>query len=147
MANCLVRVTAFLILQKHLHREIFLQWCIIIIIRGSLSSKSFQSLSDYFGDQSASRSTVYNWYKEFQFSWTTFEDIDHCGHPVIIAIEQSMAKVKCLIKADPQITENKMNAVWIFHWEAWMRSYVITWLCRSIVPFGAPPADQRTEMR
>ena len=38
--KCLVRVTAFPTMQKHFYGEIFVQWCITIIVRGSLSSSA-----------------------------------------------------------------------------------------------------------
>ena len=31
---------------------------------------------------------------------------DRCGQPVTVATEQTVAKVKCLMKEDPKITEN-----------------------------------------
>ena len=47
--------------------------------------------------------------QEFQFGRTTFEDSDHCGHLVTVATKNNVAKVKYLIKEDPQITENKIK--------------------------------------
>ena len=44
--------------------------------------------------------------KNFKFGRMTFEDNDYCGQPVTFATEQTVAKVKCLIKGDPRITEN-----------------------------------------
>ena len=41
----------------------------------------------------------------------TFEDSGHCGLSVTVAIEQNVAKVKCLMKEDPQITENEIRDV------------------------------------
>ena len=43
MAKCLVGVMSFLTLEKHLpsvHGEVLVQWCIMIIVKGSLSSKT-----------------------------------------------------------------------------------------------------------
>ena len=50
---------------------------------------------------------VHNWYKEFHFSRTTFEDSNHCGHPMTVASEHNVAKVNCVIKEDRRITENE----------------------------------------
>lgn len=49
MAKYLVRVVAFSILQKHLHRERFMQWCMMIIVRESISSKTSQVCQTAFG--------------------------------------------------------------------------------------------------
>ena len=39
----------------------------------------------------------------------TFEDSDRCGRPGTVATEQNVAKVKYLIKEDPQMTENEIE--------------------------------------
>ena len=39
----------------------------------------------------------------------TFEDSGHCGLSVTVAIEQNVAKVKCLMKEDPRIAEKEIR--------------------------------------
>ena len=112
-AKCLVRVTAFPTVQKHLHGEIFMQWCIMIIVRvPAVLPKFVKMLWEPF-------SIVIHtsqWYKEFQFGRTTFEDL-----PLRPACEHCYwtyrAKVECLMKEDPRITENEVKSVLIFHRE------------------------------
>ena len=38
-----------------------------------------------------------------------FEDSDHCGLSVAVAIEQTVAKVTCLMMEDLRITENEIK--------------------------------------
>ena len=52
---------------------------------------------------------MHNWYNNFQFGGTTFKDGDRCGHPVTVATEHDVAKVKSLIKGDPRITETEIK--------------------------------------
>ena len=39
----------------------------------------FESLKHCFGDQSASKATVYMWFRRFMFGARTLEDDDQCG--------------------------------------------------------------------
>ena len=61
-----------------------------------------------------------------------FVDSDPCGLFATIAIEQNVAKVKCLMKEDPQITENEtrdnfnlslgsLNQILHHHLDVWKR--------------------------
>ena len=49
------------------------------------------------------------WRKKFQIGGTTFEDSDRRGLFVTVATEHNVAKVKCLMKEDPGITENEIR--------------------------------------
>ena len=80
--------------------------------QGKSFQQSFHSvLSNCFGDQSPSR-YLHNWYKEFQFGRTTFEDSDSdrcCSRPVTVDTEQNVATLRCLITEDPRITDSEIK--------------------------------------
>ena len=92
-------------MQKHLHREIFINSC-NDASHSQLSSgevvtamlpKFVKLLWGPFSIVIYSSHVV----QEFQFGRTAFEDGGHCSLPVTVATEQNVAKVKCLIKEDP----------------------------------------------
>ena len=89
---------------------------------------------------------VHNWYTEFHFGRTTFEGSERCCQPVTVATEQNVAKVKCLDKGHPRITENEikdsfnissgsLNRIFRHHPGIWKR-------CTRWIP---PPANRGTE--
>ena len=52
--------------------------------QGKFFQQNFQSLSNCLGDQSALRSTVHDWCKEFHFGRTKFEFSNCCGHQQLL---------------------------------------------------------------
>ena len=145
-SKCLGRVTVFPTVQKHLHGKIFVQWCITIIDRGSVSSNASKVRQTALWTIRHRDLPVHNWYKEFQFGRTTFEGSERCCQPVTAATEQNVAKVKCLDKGHPRITENEikdsfnissgsLNRIFRHHPGIWKR-------CTRWIP---PQADRGTE--
>ena len=90
---------------RYFHKLIYNNYC---QGPGTSFQHSFQSLLNCFGDKSAQRSTAHNWYKEFQFGRTTFEDNAHC---MTVATEENVAPVKCLIKKRPK-SYTKQDEIW-----------------------------------
>lgn len=78
-------------------------------LQGKSFQQSLSSLAQCFGDQSPSRTTVFRWYKEFQFGRTTLADDDRYGRPVTVSTEQNVAMVRSLIKEDPRIMKEQMQ--------------------------------------
>ena len=77
-----VWLTAFPTVQKR--GESFVQWCITIIVRGSLTSNASKIYETVWGPFS-SRYTFDKWHEEFQLGWTKFKDRDRCGLPETVA--------------------------------------------------------------
>ena len=101
-----VRVTALPALQKH-HTEVFVQCCITITVKGSLSSKASTVC------QTVEALLAVPVFIEVNQQFTPgslqihFEDTDCCGRSVAAATGEnvakmtSLAKTKRLIKEDP----------------------------------------------
>ena len=104
----------------------------------------FQSFSNSFGDQSP---TVYTRYKEFQLSKIKFADSDCNCHPVTIATKQNVARVKCLIKEDPQdnLIQNEIKDI-LDHMEAYTGPSVTTWMYGSVATVGMVTKNKESTM-
>ena len=68
----------------------------------SLSQQEcLESLQKTFGDSSASRATVYNWYAEFNRGRDHFEDELRAGRPRSAVILENIEAVRQLTTVDP----------------------------------------------
>ena len=119
MAECLIRETALQILHKHLQRDIFMWWCIMTIIRGSLSSKASKVCQTTLGT---------SLHRSLQFT---------TGTRNLLQQEQRLETVSVVAILWPLLPDKtwprwSVWTVWIFHWDDITRVY------RSVAAVGCP---------
>ena len=66
--------------------------------------ESHKNSCEAFGSIAPGKSTVSNWFREFWFGTSHFNDDNRCGRPVSAATQENAARVKELIREDARIT-------------------------------------------
>ena len=63
--KCPVRVTDLLPAVSNFWEGIFRLWCVITTARENLFKSAFKVYSNFFGDQSPSKATIFRWFRQF----------------------------------------------------------------------------------
>ena len=66
--------------------------------------KCLESVQKTFGDSCVSRTTVNNWYAEFNLGRDHFEDEPHADRPKIAVTSENIETIRQLTKVDLHIT-------------------------------------------
>ena len=72
--------------------------------RGLTYYESHKNLCEAFGSIAPGKSIVREWFWEFGFGRSHFNDDNRCGRPVSVATQEKAARVRELIKEDARIT-------------------------------------------
>jgi histone-lysine N-methyltransferase SETMAR len=68
-----------------------------------------ESLQKTFGDSCVSRTTVYNWYAEFNYGRDHFKDEPHAGRPRSVVTLENIEAVRQLVNIAPHITYQEIE--------------------------------------
>ena len=103
--------------------------------QGTSFQECFQSAKHYFGDQSASKATVFRWFRQFMSGVRTLENDDRCGRMATTVTPENVSRVEALIKKNPKMAYAEIQD---FIRKCHSHSSLLPWRKETLCPLVAP---------
>lgn len=79
--------------------------------KGLTGDECFNEINSVLGENSVSRATVFNWYREFKHGRTSLEDEPRSGRPLEVTTDDNVAAIEDHVRADPHITHRQLAEI------------------------------------
>ena len=80
-------------------------------MEGLTQEQSHEKLVKVLGDMAPSRTTVFNWFAEFNRGRRSLKDEDRTGRPISATSEENVSKVRELVENDRKVTYHQIAEV------------------------------------
>lgn len=99
--------------MAHSEQRVNIKFCVRL---GKSFTETLNSINQVYGDESLSRTRVYEWYTRFKDGRESVEDDDRCGRPSTARNDETIARVREIIRSDRRQTiDDVANVVGISH--------------------------------
>ena len=99
--------------MAHSEQRVNIKFCVRL---GKSFTETLNSINQVYGDESLSRTRVYEWYTRFKEGRESVEDDDRCGRPSTARNDETIAQVREIIRSDRRQTiDDVANVVGISH--------------------------------
>ena len=94
-------------MEKKVQQRVCIDFCFRL---GKTGAETYEILQAAFGESCLSRSKTFDWYSRFQNGRRSFEDDPCPGRPSTSHTEQTVARVREIIRADRRLTIREVPA-------------------------------------
>ena len=88
-------------MEKKVQQRVCIDFCFRL---GKTGAETYEMLQAAFGESCLSRSKTFEWYSLFQNGRRSFEDDPRPGRPATSHTEETVARVREIIRADQRLT-------------------------------------------
>ena len=88
-------------MDQRKEQRLCIKFCVTL---GKCSTETLKLIQQSFGDQSLSRTQVFQWHARFRTRRTSVDDDEHTGRPTSCTTPETVARIQELIRQDRRRT-------------------------------------------
>ena len=100
LESCTWRVAIFTMDQRK-EQQVYIKFCANL---GKSATETFEMIQQGFGDQSLSRTQVFQWHAPFKTGRTSVDNYEHTGWRTSCTTPETVAQIQELIRQDRRLT-------------------------------------------